>query len=123
MHLEDTIRAIRQADAERQRRVSAELRRRRPVAQVDQILQELEETHLRGGVKVPGAMIPRIERLLSTLPVECRREFPLRTTITRVMDNLYAIQDDLLTLKDERRARLRQADGDRDDYPAAEALG
>jgi hypothetical protein len=41
-----------------------------------------------------------------------RREFPLRTTITRVMDHLYAIQDELLTMKNQRRARYRQLDRD-----------
>jgi hypothetical protein len=121
MPLEDTIRAIRQADGERRRKL-AELRRlRRPVAMVDEILQELEEIHLRGGIKVPALMITRIEELLRTLPEECRTEFPLRTTITRVMDHLYSIQDTLLSRKDQRRARLQQIDSafERDEPPAA----
>jgi hypothetical protein len=110
MLLEDTVQAIREADRERRRRLAERRRLRRPVAKVDEILQELEEIHLRGGIKVPAATIAKIERLLETLPPECRTEFPLRTTITRVMDRLYAIQDCLLTRKDQRRATLQVQD-------------
>jgi hypothetical protein len=46
---------------------------------------------------------------LQTLPPDCRKEFPLRTTITRVMDNLYDIQDRLFSRKDRSR-RLLQAE-------------
>jgi hypothetical protein len=109
MPLEDTAKAIRDAEEQRRRRVAEQNRLRRPISQVDQILQELEEIHLRGGVKVPAAMILRIEHLLQTLPADCRKEFPLRTTITRVMDNLYDIQDRLFSLKDRSR-RLLQAE-------------
>jgi hypothetical protein len=133
MLLEDTARAIRDAEEQRRRRVADQRRLRRPVSQVDQILAELEEIHLQGGIKVPAAMILRIEHLLDSLPPECRRQFPLRTTITRVMDNLYDIQDRLLTMKDHSRELLRAQDVeldrdvdldrdvemDRDDYPAA----
>ena len=94
---------------------------RRPVQQVDQVLQQLEEVHLRGGVKVPAAMILRIEDLLKTLPPDCQAEFPLRTTIVRVMDNLYRIQDRLLSRKDQTRTQLQAQDVelDRDDSSAA----
>ena len=127
MLLEDTARAIRDAEEQRRLRVAAQRRLRRPVSQVDQILSELEEIHLQGGIKVPAAMILRIEQWLETLPPECRRQFPLRTTITRVMDNLYDIQDRLLSMKDRSRELLRAQDVEsdrdvelnRDDYPAA----
>jgi hypothetical protein len=109
MPLEDTAKAIRDAEEKRRRRVAQQSLLRRPVSQVDQILHELEEIHLRGGVKVPAAMILQIEHLLQTLPADCRKEFPLRTTITRVMDNLYDIQDRLLSRKDRSR-RLLQAE-------------
>ncbi|HEV3231464.1 MAG TPA: hypothetical protein VG245_04345 [Candidatus Dormibacteraeota bacterium] len=110
MPLQDTIRAIREADAERRRRIAAAVRVRRPVDLVDAILREMEEIHLRGGIKVPQAMIPRVERLLAELPPGCQTEFPLRTTITRVMDNLYDVQDCLLSRKDRGRVRLREID-------------
>jgi len=110
MLLEDTVQAIREADLERRRRVAERRRLRRPVVRVDQILQELEEIHLRGGIKVPAVTIAKIERLLETLPPECPTAFPLRTTITRVMDHLYAIQDCLLSRKDVGRASLQVQD-------------
>jgi hypothetical protein len=110
MLLEDTARAIRNAEDQRRRRVAEQMVLRRPINQVDRILQELEEIHLRGGIKVPAAMILRIEQLLATLPDDCRAEFPLRTTITRVMDNLYDIQDRLLSRKDLSRKLLQAQD-------------
>jgi hypothetical protein len=110
MPLEDTVRAIRDADLQRRRRVAQRRLMRQPVAQVDAILQELEEIHLRGGIKVPAATITRIERLLASLPPDCRLEFPLRTTITRVMDHLYAVQDLLLSRKNVARATLQIQD-------------
>jgi hypothetical protein len=122
MQLEDTVRVIHEAESRRRRRLLELQRMKRPVQQVDEILQELEELHLRGGIKVPALMITRIEQLLSSLPAECRAEFPLRTTITRVMDNLYAVEDCLLSRKDRRRAELQSLDSDlerEDDNTAA----
>lgn len=121
MPIEDTVKAIREADAVRRRRVREQVRLRLPVARVDEVLEELEEIHLRGGIKVPAAMIEKIERLMATLPEDCQVEFPLRTTIARVMDNLYDVQDRLLSLKNGDRASMLEEDGelDRDDYPAA----
>lgn len=121
MLIEETVQAIREADAAGRRRLRTRLRLRRPVDQVDEILRQLEEIHLSGGIKVPAAMITRIEELLPTLPLECRAEFPLRTTITRVMDNLYSVQDCLLSRKDEARVMLQLEDIEleHDDYPAA----
>ncbi|MHB8510242.1 MAG: hypothetical protein ACYDGR_16625 [Candidatus Dormibacteria bacterium] len=110
MAIEDTIHAIRSAERERLRRLAENRRLRLPVAQVDATLSELEEIHLRGGIKVPAAMIPRIEALVRSLPEDYRLEFPLRTNITRVMDHLYAIQDRLLSRKDCRRLVLQQID-------------
>jgi len=121
--LEDTAKAIRDAEGQRRRRVAEQKVLRRPVSQVDQILQELEEIHLRGGIKVPAAVILRIEQLLETLPADCRTEFPLRTTITRVMDNLYDIQDRLLSRKDRSRKLLQAQDVEleMDEFPEARA--
>jgi hypothetical protein len=121
MPIEETARAIREAEERRRRRLAEQRRLRRPVEQVDRILQELEEIHLRGGIKVPAVMIRRIERLLAELPADCRAEFPLRTTIVRVMDHLYAIQDRLLSRKDRSRKRLQAEDRevDRGDSSAA----
>jgi len=110
MPIEDTVNAIRAADRARRRSLAAKRRLLRPVAQLDQVLVELEELHLRGAVKVPVSMIAEIESFMRTVPLECQAEFPLRTTITRVMDNLYAVQDCLLSRKDRRRAGLKDID-------------
>jgi MoxR-like ATPase len=121
MPIEETARAIREAEERRRLLLEEQRRLRHPVEQVDRILQQLEEIHLRGGIKVPAAMIERIEHLLQELPADCRMEFPLRTTIVRVMDNLYAIQDRLLSRKDSNRRRLQVEDHelDRGDSSAA----
>ncbi|MEA2683290.1 MAG: hypothetical protein QOK05_1618 [Chloroflexota bacterium] len=120
MQIEDTVRAIRQAEAERYRRTEEKRRRALPVARLDAIIEELERMHLRGGIKVSAVMIRRIEEFLADVPDDCRHEFPLRTTITRVMDNLYLVQDCLLSRKDYRREAIRSLDDDeRNDFSAA----
>ncbi|MGI8608223.1 MAG: hypothetical protein ACR2MY_03180 [Candidatus Dormibacteria bacterium] len=124
MQIEDTVRAIRAAEAERLRRIAAQRRRELPVVRLDAILEELERMHLRGNIKVSVEMMGRIERYLAEVPAELRHEFPLRTTITRVMDNLYLILDRLLSRKDVSREHFRRLDQDtdersRDDYSAA----
>lgn len=120
VQIEDTVRAIRQVEAERYRRMEEKRRLALPVARLDAIINELEKMHLRGGIKVSAVMIRRIELFLAEVPADCRHEFPLRTTITRVMDNLYLVQDRLLSRKDYRRERLRSLDDDeRNDYPTA----
>jgi hypothetical protein len=123
MLLADTANAIREAEEQWRRRVAEQKLLRRPVSQVDQILQELEEIRLRGGIKVPAAMILQIEQLLQTLPADCRTEFPLRTIITRVMDNLYDIQDRLLSRRDRSRKLLQAQDVEleRDEFPEERA--
>ena len=121
MLIEDTVRAIRQAEAERQRRRAEERRRAMPVARLDAIIEDLETMHLRGGIKVSVEMIRRIGLFLESIPPDCRHEFPLRTTVTRVMDNLYQVQDCLLSRKDGHRDQFRRLDEalERDDYSAA----
>jgi hypothetical protein len=110
MLLEDTIKAIRAAERARRLRMAERRRLLRPVAQLDQILVELEELHLNGGIKLPAAMITRIEGFMRSLPAECHHDFPLRTTITRVMDSLYTVQDCLLSRKDRGRLGLQAMD-------------
>jgi hypothetical protein len=121
VQIEDTVRAIRQAEVERSRRAEAKRRLALPIARIDAIIEELERMHLRGGIKVSAVMMARIEQFLGELPSDCRHEFPLRTTITRVMDNLYLVEDRLLSRKVDNREHLRGLDEDfeRNDYPAA----
>ena len=121
MQIEDTVRAIQEAEAERRSRHREPRRRRAPIAQLDAIIEDLETMHLRDGIRVSVAMIERIEQFLDSIPEDCRHDFPLRTTITRVMDNLYEVQDCLLTRKDGHREQLRWVDEalDGGDYSAA----
>jgi hypothetical protein len=121
VQIEDTVQAIRQADLERSRRAEEKRRLTLPIARLDAIIEELEAMHLRGGIKVSAVMITRIERFLDEIPADCRHDFPLRTTITRVMDNLYLVQDRLLSRKVCNREHLLLLDEDSEpnDYPAA----
>lgn len=121
MQIEDTVRAIRQAEAELYRRAEEKRLLARPIAALDAIIEELERMHLRGGIKVTAVMITRIEQFLGELPADCLHEFPLRTTIARVMDNLYLVEDRLLSRKIYERETLRRLDEqvERNDYPAA----
>lgn len=123
MQIEDTVRAIRAAEAARLNRIAEKRRREQPVVRLDAILEELEKMHLRGNIKVTVEMMARIERFLMEIPEEFRHEFPLRTTITRVMDNLYLVLDQLLSHKDVSREQFRRLDQDfedrvREDYSA-----
>ncbi|HEV1997637.1 MAG TPA: hypothetical protein VGR61_05860 [Candidatus Dormibacteraeota bacterium] len=71
----------------------------RQVSDVDGLLDQLEQLHLRGYVRVPDSLVARIETFLGTLPIECRRVFPVRTRISRVIDELFEVQDSLLSIK------------------------
>ena len=95
------IRAIIPPEPSRRREMAA-----RQVSQVDRLLEELEQLHLRGYVRVPDPLVARIEAFLRTLPDESRRDFPVRTRITRVLDELFEVQDSLLSIKVDGRQRL-----------------
>ena len=102
----------RRAQLEESRR---EARRRAdlPMRSIDALLAELEELHLAGRKRVPETFDQRLESLTATLPDDCRTELRSRITIVHLMDQLYAIQDCLLS----RRAGGRRAPqgGDEDD--------
>jgi hypothetical protein len=110
MPLEDTMKAIHAAEHARQRRMAEKQRLLRPLIELDRILADLEELHLRGAVKVSAAMAGRIEDFMRTVPGEVHCVFPIRTTIARVMDHLYAVQDGLLSRKNRHRAGLQEMD-------------
>ncbi|HEV1998757.1 MAG TPA: hypothetical protein VGR61_11590, partial [Candidatus Dormibacteraeota bacterium] len=69
------------------------------VAQLDGLIGELEEVHLRGGIRVPDRIVARLERFLDSLPEEFRGSFALRTKVIYVLDDLFETQDLLLNLK------------------------
>ncbi|MGI8609366.1 MAG: hypothetical protein ACR2MY_09100 [Candidatus Dormibacteria bacterium] len=69
------------------------------MSSVDRLLDQLEELHLRGYVRVPDPVVARIEAFIGTVPHKYRRAFPVRTRITRVIDELFELQDVLLSVK------------------------
>ena len=104
--------AVRQAvDAElRQTRQAAQLRQRsNPVARIDVLLDKLEQVHLKDRVRVPTALLEEIRATLAELP-GCAEEFAPRATVVSVIDRLFALQDRLLTQRNQHRAALQRLD-------------
>ncbi len=92
-------RRMQQEQRARERRRLADL----PVRTIDTILAELEELHLQGRKRVPETYDARLDRLIASLPDECRLELRSRITIVHLMDRLYAIQDRLLSRRGAQR--------------------
>lgn len=82
------------------------------VVQLDGLIGELEEVHLRGGTRVPDRIVARVARFLDSLPVELRGSFPLRTKVVYVLDDLFETQDLLLNVKVPGRVSLSDTDLD-----------
>ena len=85
------------------RSVERERRSRRRMAQlralltlVDALLSDLEELHLIGKSRVPLNYARRLEALTEILPAAMRRPLRAGVTIVHLMDELFAIQEDLL---------------------------
>lgn len=69
------------------------------VARIDAFLDELEELHLHGGVRVPSPTVDRLSMFLEALPREWPTKFPLRTRIAYVIEDLFTVQEYALDLK------------------------
>jgi hypothetical protein len=108
--LADAIRDIQVAAVARQGAQRERARLARPMQELDVLLTELEDLHLAGRQRVPAAWGPRLEALGALIPDGCRRVVPPRTTIGRLMDALYEMQDCLLDRRDARRPSLRACD-------------
>ncbi|MHB8507093.1 MAG: hypothetical protein ACYDGR_00390 [Candidatus Dormibacteria bacterium] len=80
------------------------------VARIDDFLGELEELHLRGGVRVPEALAARLKYFLDALPPQWPVHFPVRTRIAAVIECLFTLQDHALDLKVRGRRSLRSLD-------------
>jgi hypothetical protein len=113
--------ALQSTNTEIRRRMQLEERRRearrradRPMRSIDALLAELEELHLTGRKRVPETFDTRLEGLIATLPRDCRTELRSRITIVHLMDQLYAIQDCLLSRRAGGRREPRA--GDEDDF-------
>lgn len=109
--LVDAIRDIENAKGEWQRTRQQRAELRRPIREIDTMLARLEELHLAGRRRVPAAWGPGIVALLEMLPPDCRRPFALRTTVSRLMDELFEMQDSML----DRCASGRNADQAQDE--------
>jgi len=111
--------ALQSTNTEIRRRMQLEERRREerrraelPVRSIDALLAELEELHLTGRKRVPENFDARLEDLTATLPDDCRTELRSRITIVHLMDQLYAIQDCLLSRRKSGRREPRADDED-----------
>ncbi len=92
----DTLRA-------RMRRESARRQLERPIAEVDRLIAECEELLLIGRKRVPLAMEPRLRRLAADCPSSAVELHP-GVTIVRLMDELFALQEELLGRRVNRNA-------------------
>jgi len=103
----------------RHREQAARRRASAPIRAIDDLIAELEELHLANRARVPEFLESRLAALNAALPGELRRELRSRVTIVHLMDELYDIQDALLSRKtglplgaeeeERRRARLARA--------------
>jgi hypothetical protein len=66
------------------------------LALVDRLLSDLEELHLIGKSRVPLNYAERLDALTEVLPPAMRRPLRPGVTIVHLMDELFAIQEDLL---------------------------
>ncbi len=108
--LAEAIREIQVAEVAWQRTQRERARLARPVQEIDVLLTELEDLHLAGRQRVPASWGPRLEGLLGLMPEDCRRPVPPRTTIARMMDALYEMQDRVLDHRDAERQVFRAHD-------------
>jgi len=87
-------------------RIRRETERRRleqPIAQVDQILAECEELLLVGRKRVPLGMESRLQRLSASLS-PCAPDLHAGVTIVHLMDQLFDLQEELLSRRVDRAA-------------------
>jgi hypothetical protein len=90
---------------DRMRRETARRELERPIAVVDGLIADCEELLLVGRKRVPIAMEPRLRQLAAVCP-QAATDLHAGVTITRLMDELFDLQEGLL----ERRV-------DRSSYP------
>ena len=95
---------------------SVERRLRRPdhvvaFEYVDQLIEALEELHMRDHVIVPGSFDKRLRTLERMLPPGTRRPRIWPTSIRRLLDACFDVQQELL-LRRSREQALRQVSMD-----------
>ncbi len=78
---------------------------------IDEMVEELEQMNLREQRRVPTSFRARLDRLTARLPAVCQHRLASRASPTRLMDELWRIQAELLSLKHvETRSALEEAD-------------
>jgi hypothetical protein len=87
----------------RRRRETARRQVERPIEEVDRLLAECEELLLIGRKRVPAAMEPRLRRLSADCPGSAP-DLHAGVTIVHLMDELFALQEDLLGRRVDRAA-------------------
>jgi hypothetical protein len=102
----DEIRSARKSPPAADQRVEAA----GVVTRIDAFLEELEEVHLRGGIRVPNTMVATLSTFLGGLPRQWPASFPVRTRIAYVMEHLFNLQDHALDLKVRGRSSMRSLD-------------
>ncbi len=88
---------------DRMRRETARREVERPIAVVDHLIADCEELLLVGRKRVPIAMEPRLRQLATVCP-GASSELHAGVTITRLMDELFGLQERLLERRVDRSA-------------------
>jgi hypothetical protein len=89
---------IREAEQRQREAKAREIRLRRPVHLIDQLLQEMEELNLKGMKRVPIAYEPRLDEIVSLVAptpaiVDDLANVKVKVAIPKLMDALYAIEE------------------------------
>jgi hypothetical protein len=106
-------RAIEQIAAERQSQQLARVRQNRLescIKAIDGMLEDLELQNLSGCKVVSDTWQPRLDRLVSSLPVEPPARLKASGSTVHLMDALFTIQGALLRIKASRSPEMDQAD-------------
>ena len=94
--LADVSHAIARSVEQQRRSRRRQVQLRGFLALVDSLLSDLEELHLIGKSRVPLNYARRLDALTGALPAAMRRPLRAGVTIVHLMDELFAIQEDLL---------------------------
>jgi len=105
--------AIEQIARERETYFISQLGRLRletSIRTIDGLLEDLELKNLSGCKTVPDSWQPKLDRLLSALPVEPPSPLKATGSTVRLMDELFQLQGMLLRMKASRSAEMERAD-------------
>lgn len=85
---------------------------------LDRLVDAIERLNLQDRARVPMAWQRSLAELASEIPVECGDRLRAGISPTRLLDQVYEIQQELFELKQGGEAdELRRVDGELDGYP------